>query len=135
MHAHRVFNGVPHCRGKKLRPIMSVMGTVADYSILITIIKPWTRGSLEEVHLNDAFHPPSVAYEQHDPFVPPAHTSILLCYRTIGPRHEHVRLCPLHFEPNSGTIFIRSRQDAWFVAGWRHRRFIIAVAQGASGTF
>ena len=46
MHAHRVFNGVPHCRGKKLRPIMSVMGTVADYSILITIIKPWTRGSL-----------------------------------------------------------------------------------------
>lgn len=53
-------------RQKMMSHYVSVMGTVADYLILITTIKVDSVVSfvyLGGTELNDAFHPPSVAHK------------------------------------------------------------------------
>lgn len=106
MQTHRVFNGVPHCRGKKWRPIMRpVMATVAHYSILITIIKGWLVAS--SVHLRGASEwcfPSTFCrlLTARPVFLQRAHRSRALCPCTpivhTGDFARH------HFQPNSGPL-------------------------------
>lgn len=113
MQTHRVFNGVPHCRGKKWRPIMRpVMATVADYSILITIIKGWLVAS--SVHLEGASEwcfPSTFCrlLTARPVFLQRAHRSraLSLCAPIVhtGDFARH------HFQPNSAPHFYHGPPD------------------------
>lgn len=109
MHTHRAFNRVPHCRGKKWRPIMSVMvhgGWLFDIN---NYHKGWLVAS--SVHLGGTSEwcfPSTFCRLLTARPVLADRTSILSLSLSPLPLHDRPRstLSADHFQPNSGIIFI-----------------------------